>query len=306
MTKQLAFFRSIFACFFPCCLALLSCLAAQGMAAESDIWLVKSHAGEAADVETLQFFQLQGRSWKKWDAETFYSTQNAEIPLIVYAPGYTTTTEDTVMLGMKLTSLYKKRGESRTVFWKWPSEKVDCRLIPDIRSKLPIVTQNAELMAAFLRKLQSRSKVCMIGFSFGNRIILDAAESLATNPSDRSEHFTFHLVLAAAATDADSLGKGGRHENVPEFCEKILVLYNPEDSKLLFYPFLYGRHSLGKLIGPESLGKQGPPLSRICPENREHIEAININRYVGSEHKTVDHIMTPSFRNRVDSYLLFQ
>ncbi len=294
MTKR----HTIFYC-VPFVLLTSFLLACASTAGEPDIWLVDSKcACGNPSVDTLHYYRLVDHRWEHSDAETFYATQVSEVPLVIYSPGYTTTMADTVEIGMKLTSLYVRKSPNRTVFWKWPSEKTGCRLVPDIRSKISTAAHNALFLAEFLRGLAPESKVCLVGFSFGNRIILDAAAHLAMNPSGGLK---LHLVLAGAATDQGSLGVGGRHGMVPGFCDKILILYNPADSKLKFYRFLYGKHAR-----PESLGRLGPPMSRILPQDRNRIEAININRYVGKEHQTIRHIMTPSFRNRIDTYLLFQ
>lgn len=267
-----------------------------------DVWLVDSSSvrcgnGEP-DVGVLRYYRLEERRWIPSDAEEFIATQDAEIPLIVYSPGYTTTRKDITEIGMKLVSLYARKAACRTVFWKWPSEKNGCRLVPDIRAKIGLAADNAKFLAAFLHGLAPDSKVCLIGFSFGNRIVLDAVEKLAAGEDG---NLTLHLVLAGAATDQGSLAPGGRHASVPGFCDKILVLYNPDDAKLNFYRFLYGKQAR-----PEALGRLGPPMNRLRPEDRSHVEAVNINRYVGSEHLTVQHIMTPSFRNRIGTYLFFE
>jgi esterase/lipase superfamily enzyme len=149
----------------------------------------------------------------------------------------------------------------------------------------------------FLNRLKPESQVCMLGFSFGNRIICDAVAKLGDN---RPDGIQIHLVLTAAATDWHWLMPGSRHGEVPRLTEKILILYNPDDRALKFYPFLYGDGSR-----PEALGRLGLPLPRIAPEFRDRIEAVNVQRSVGGHHRTIWHLQTPIFRQRMNDLLFF-
>ncbi len=282
--------------------AILSTVITCPTIAAQDIWLIDTHqvpwssASEAGFTRTI-YYQLVGNQWIRSNAETFYETQVHDIPVVMFSPGYTSTTTDTVEVGMTLTRLYKPGQNCRTVFWNWPAEKVRCRLGRDIREKIPVTAASGQYMAMFLQRLKPDSKVCMIGFSFGNRIICDAVENMGDN---RPEGMRIHLVLTAAATDRNGLATGSRNGNVPRLAEKILILYNPADRALKFYPLLYGDGSR-----PEALGRFGPPMARIAPEYRDRIEAVNVNPYVGKYHRTVYHLQSPVFRQRMNDYLFF-
>ena len=270
--------------------------------AEHDIWLVDTHQAswhQASEesFERFVYYQLIDNKWVKSDTETFYATQDPAIPLVVFSPGYTSTISDTTEVGMALVRLYKPEQECRTVFWCWPAEKIRCRLAPDIREKISVAAASGDYLAMFLRRLKAESKVCMIGFSFGNRIICDTTEKMH---DDQPEGMQIHLVLTAAANDRIWLASGSRHGNVPQVAKKILVLYNPVDAALKFYPLLYGNGSR-----PDALGRFGPPTSFILPEFRERIEAINVKAYVGKNHRTVYYLHTPIFRQRMNAYLFF-
>jgi len=270
--------------------------------AEQDIWLIDtqnapwSHASEAG-FSKIVFYQFVDNQWVRSDAESFFETQTADVPLVLFSPGYTTTTTNIIEIGMLLVQLYQPGQNCRTVFWKWPSEKLRLRVVSDIRDKIVVAETNGDYLAMFLHRLKPESQVCMVGFSFGNRIICDAVARLG---DDRPDGMRIHLVLTASATDRGWLASGSRHGDVPRLVEKILILYNPIDRVLMLYPLLYGNGSR-----PDALGRFGPPLSKITLEYRDRIEAVNVQCYIGKMHQTVYHLRTPVFRQRMNDLLFF-
>ena len=271
--------------------------------AEQDIWLIDTRpapwnrATEAGFAKAV-YYQLVGHQWIRSNAESFFETQTAELPLVVFSPGYTSTTSDTVETGMSLVRLYQPDQNCRTVFWSWPADKMRYRLAPDIREKIAVAAASGDYLAMFLNRLKPESQVCMVGFSFGNRIICDAVARLG---DDRPDGMRLHLVLTASATDRGWLASGSRHGEVPRLADRILILYNPADRVLMFYPLLYGNGSR-----PDALGSLGPPMSGIAPEYRDRVEAVNVQPYIGKMHQTVYHLRTPVFRQRMNDYLFFK
>ena len=272
------------------------------VSASEDIWLIDTHSSpwhsaSEQGFERAIYYQLVDNKWVKSDLTTFLETQAPEIPLVIFSPGYTSTMSDTVEVGMSLVRLYQKDQKCRTVFWCWPADKIRLRLGPDIREKISVAEASAGYLRLFLSRLKPESKVCLLGFSFGNRIICDAVQKLG---DECPENMRFHLVLTAAATDRVWLAECSRHGDVPRLADKIFVSYNPADRALIFYPHLYGNCSQ-----PDALGRFGPPMQLIAPEYHDRIEAVNVNPYVGSYHRTIHHLQTPVFRQRMNDYLFF-
>ena len=267
-----------------------------------ELWVIDTHAvpwyhADEASFSKIVFYRCDGTSWIRSDAEAFAESQQPEIPTIFFVPGYTSTMSDLLQIGGELLRLLGTEKSYRLVLWNWPSEKIVAGLRRDIRAKIPVATANGDYMAFVLRSLKPQSKVALLGFSFGNRVIGDAIESLA---GDRPEGMRIRLILAAAATDRNGLADRGRNGNVPKLAEKILVLYNPNDFRLHFYRHLYGTG-----YRPEALGRFGPPLAAIRPEFRDRIEAVNTHPYVGIRHQTRLFLQLPPFRHRIDSYFFF-
>lgn len=302
MSNTDAFFEKIRMMFMVLCFLFSLFGTGTYVVAGQDIWLVDTHHAPWNNATKegfakVVYYQLDGHRWVRSDAETFFETQSPEVPLVLLSPGYTSTTSDTIEVGMALVRLYESNQNCRTVFWSWPAEKIRLRLARDIRDKIHVAAASGGYMAMFLNRLKPDSQVCMIGFSFGNRIICDAVEKLG---DDRPAGMRIHLVLTASATDRGWLATGSRHGNVPRLADKILILYNPADRALSFYPLLYGNGSR-----PDALGSFGPPLARIAQEYRGRIEAVNVQPYIGRNHLTLYHLQTPIFRLRMNDYLFF-
>ena len=282
-------------------------LAAQVVAATprecQDIWRVDLHAVARSSANEQQFSKLayyrwQESQWQISEAETFFETQQPEIPLIVFAPGYTSTISQTTQVGLSIVQTFDPDKPCRVVFWSWYSERGVGNIRRDVRSKLPIIDNAAGHLALFLQMLEPQSKVCLFGFSFGSRIVCNAVSSLKKNDG---EGLRLNLVLSGAATDRNWFAKGQRHGDVPAIVEKILITYNPDDWALRFYPWMYEFSCRTKALGYEGL-----PMRNIAPEFRSKFENINVNRYIGDEHKTLTHVRTPAFQSRINAYFFFE
>lgn len=270
-----------------------------------DIWCIDLHAvarltADEQDFPKLKYYRWENRRWQVSDAETFFGTQQPDIPLIVFAQGYSLTTQQTTQVGLGLVRTFDPNKPCRVVFWNWYSDRGIFNIRRDIQSKIPIANNAADYLALFIQSLKPQSQVCLFGFSFGSRIVCNAAETLRKN--DRQpEGLRLHLVLSGAASDRDWFAKGNRHEKVPQIVEKILVTFSPSDWVLRFYPLMYDFQ-----CRTPALGLEGLPMRGIAQEFRDKFENVNVNRYIGNEHKTLLHVQTPAFRSRVNTYFFFE
>ena len=234
------------------------------------------------------------------DAETFFDTQCAEIPLFFFAPGYTSTTAQTTRVGLGIVQTFDPNKPCRVVFLDWYSERAVHKIRRDVRGKLPIINNTAEYLTLLLQEVKAQSKVCLFGFSFVGRIVCHAVETLRKS-GQRPEGLRLHLVLSAAATDRDWFAVGQQLSKVPEIVDKILVTYNPDDWVLRFYPFMYNFQHRA-----QALGLEGLPMHNIAREYRDRFENINISQYIGDEHQTLYHVRSPIFRSRINRYCFFE
>ena len=279
--------------------------AAAALGERQDVWRVDlSSVTYLSDSERhfskLTYYQWEKNRWVASDAETFFATQQPETPLVVFAPGYNSTTQQTTTVGLGIVRNFDPNKPCRIVFWDWYSTKGVGNIRRDIRSKLPIVNSTGNYLALFLQNLKPQSKVCLFGFSFGSRIVCHAVETLRKN-DQRPEGLRLNLVLSGAATDQIWFAKGQKHGRIPEIVEKILITYNPDDWALRFYPMMYDHRDKAP-----ALGYTGLPLRSVAPEFRSKFESINVQRYIGKEHQTLSHVQTPVFRIRIGTYFFFE
>jgi len=270
-----------------------------------DVWRVDLHAvaWQSANEQhflKLKYYRWENNQWQSSDADTFFDTQQAEIPLIFFAPGYTSTTLQTTQVGLGLVQHFDPNKPCRVVFWDWYSERGPGNIRRDVRNKLHVINKTADYLALFLQKMKPQSKVCLFGFSFGSRIVCKAAEALEKS-GQQPEGLRLHIVLSGAATDQYGFAKGQLYGRVPEIAEKILVTYNPEDWVLRFYPLMYDLRHKAK-----ALGLTGLPIRKIDPAHRDRFENVNVNGFIGREHQTLLHVQTPVFRNRINNYFFFE
>ena len=273
--------------------------------AHQDVWRVDVRPvaflnATEQNFQKLRYYRWENNQWQLSDAKTFFDTQRAEIPLTVFAPGYSLTTQETTQVGLGLVRNFDPNKLCRVVLWDWYSDK-GCKLIRrDIRNKIPIGYNSANYLAIFLQNMKPQSKVCLFGFSFGGRIVCDAVETLRKG-GQRPEGLRLNLVLSGAATDQHWFAMGQRHGRMPEIVERILVTYNPDDWVLRYYPLIYSFRS-----DTAALGLEGLPMRHIAPEYRGRFENINVQRFIGRKHQTLYHIRTPVFRSRINAYFFFE
>ncbi|MDR1963631.1 MAG: alpha/beta hydrolase [Planctomycetaceae bacterium] len=269
---------------------------------EQDIWLIDTHSvswnrASENDFGRIEYRRFRNHCWEDSNAAAFFDSQNPLVPLILFAPGYTSTTANTIEVGLGITQLLTQEKPHRMVFWNWPSQRISHGLRQDIRAKIPVAAANGQYMAQFLQLLKPDSQVCLLGFSFGNRIIGDAVVHLE---NDQPQHLRIRMVMASPATDQHDFLEGAKYAPIPERVEKILVLYNPNDFRLSFYPFLYD-----PAIPIDALGRYGPSAS-VRQKYQDKIEAVNVDSYIGIRHKTLIVLNTPAFRQRINTYLFFE
>lgn len=250
--------------------------------------------------DKLKFYRWNNKCWQPSDAETFFSTHRADVPLIFFLPGFTSTTPQTTQVGLSIVQTFDPDKPCRVVFWDWLSDRGTTGLRRDVQSKIPIIGNTAGYLSLCLQKLEPQSKVCLFGFSFGCRIACHAAEKLRKSGL-QPDGQRLHLVLSGAATDQNWFGKGQQHGKTPEIIEKILVTYNPDDWVLRYYPLMY---SIG--CNPAALGLEGLPMRSIAPEFRDRFENVNVSRYIGDAHQTLPHVRCPAFQSRVNTYFFFE
>jgi hypothetical protein len=154
----------------------------------------------------------------------------------------------------------------------------------------------------FVDQLPEESRVTLVGFSFGARIITGALHILGGGSLGRHCHFEpqhsgrrpVDVVLMAAALHADWLCPGHYHGQAMSQVDRMLLLNNCSDPAMKYYRFVSrgGR--------PQALGCCGPTC--IDADGAAKITERNVGCYVGKEHNLFCYLSSPGVIGQIWEY----
>lgn len=276
----------------------------RSVSAESDLWIVDTTSVNGYGSLSEQFSKItfqchDGTQWIVSDVESFERTHCHDRPIVFVVPGYSNTQSDTIRIGMKTRNLCISNESipCRTVLWNWPSHQTNSRKLRDVRAKIPIAEANGKYLGLLLQRLEPAAKISILGCSFGSRIACAAILYLDENDNSKRR---INLVLTAPALDHDWFSPSAKYGRIPEYVDKLLLFYNPNDRVLRLYPLIYGLGS-----NREAMGKVGPVFHAFQPEHRPKIKPINMSAELGDRHHIDHYLDTHTLKEYVASHLLF-
>jgi hypothetical protein len=127
--------------------------------------------------------------------------------------------------------------------------------------------------------------------------VLDGRQREASQYPDRPGA---RVVLIAGAIADDWLEPGMRFDRALSQTDRMVVMYNPHDNVLRFYPFLYGRG------GPPALGYAG--IRNVCclGKDRHKVCELNVSEAVHHGHGWGHYVNSPSIICRLRHELLMR
>jgi len=194
----------------------------------------------------------------------------------------------------------------RFVIWSWPSERILGRVRSDIQVKACRTNAEAFYLADFLDGLDPKARVSLSGYSLGARVTTGALHLLGGGVlGDRqletrrhAERSGVRVVLLAAAMGDDWLLPGMRYERALSQADRLVVMYNPLDAVLRFYPLMYGRG------GPDALGYTGIRNACCLGEDRQKVCELNVSGAVHRGHGWGHYANSPSIIRQLRHELL--
>lgn len=277
--------------------------------AADQVWLVSTrHAPLAPPADRcmlLEYWQLQADgTWTAADEGLFLASQTPAEPVSVFIHGNRADWQGSVDAGWLAYCQLKQQAGARgvrLVIWSWPAERVHNRNRPDTQEKAQRSDGQGVYLAQWLERLPPDVPVCLIGYSFGARIITGALHLLAGGdldghclaPLSVARQAPIRAVLVAGAMDNDWLLPCSRNGLASRPLERLLITVNGCDPALKWYSFLYGRG------GPPALGYTG----LACPEwlgpEALKIEQVDVSGEVGKVHDWACYASTPSLVSRL-------
>ena len=238
-----------------------------------DAWFADTRSG------TVAFSRLKTNSWQASTDQEFLETFDPAVPLVVVVHGNWMSHTEAKHYGKLFHAISRDMGPHRLLVWSWPSEKINCRVRRDLQIKASRADTQSEHLSALLHSLPADSKVSLVGFSFGAKLICNTLQHRVDQP----EHpLRIRTVLLAAGMDRASLQPGRQYGDALPATESMLVHINHLDSKLRFYPLLYG------CGGPEAVGKEGISRYGMSAESKAKIKSVDVSRLIGAEHGFMD------------------
>jgi hypothetical protein len=231
-----------------------------------------------------------GRGWIKSSLAEFLSTDDNARTTAIFIHGNDTDASEAESRGRSLyRSLLTSRCDmppTRLVIWSWPSERVIPRYRKDAQLKACRTTVEGYYLAQFIDQLGPQTPVSLGGYSYGAGVVtsglhylgggtLDGRQLVERQHPDRDPA---NVILLGAAIANNWLLPGMRHQHALSQVERMVILFNPTDFVLHFYPRLWGGH------GPEALGATGLAAPRRLGSERAKITQINVQPQLHRRH----------------------
>jgi len=278
--------------------------------------------------------------WVHGTFEQSIAENDPSMPMIVFVHGNRTQSGEAIRDGKNL----RKRIASFSaepfnfVIWSWPSNRIARSNRVDVRTKATRSDAQSYYLAAWLRELKHdkpETRISLIGYSFGSRIIAGALHMLGggriagrtlpevevpdapeeddnagvSNPSaDNSSEGTdangveenakwqpLRAVLIAGALDADWLLPGRRNGLALSQVDKMLVTKNDADPVLRWYPMIRSRRS-------EAMGYVGPRGCGRPYSDGGKVFTLDVNCPVGRAHSWCRYIASREINAHLAPY----
>jgi hypothetical protein len=249
------------------------------------------------------------RNWRRSDLAAFLATEQLQLATSLWVHGDRVESSEGFSQGWETYQQLVRGadvGSMRFVIWSWPSEQVlERHPARDARIKAFRTNAAGYYLGGLLRELEPTTRVGLIAFSFGSRVVTGALHVLAggemlghalpgEDPHPPRRH---NVALMAAGVDHDWLRPGRPHGLAMTQVESMLLVNNYFDRVLRFYP---------KLWGGQALGYVGLYLGGSMAPQAEKIRQVNAGAYVGKQHSRQAYIYSGTVMSMVREYALYR
>jgi hypothetical protein len=246
----------------------------------------------------IRQFDASGELVERTPQELFAQTIGR--PVLIQVQG-SLTTPDIALGGLLWTHTWLQSGraiqaDTVLIAFDWPSQRVYQFDPRDINEKGRRAYIAGDHLARFVQAFPAASRICLLGQSFGGRVVTSALHLLGGGALNSQDHdpqvclptlrpdLQVRGVILAGASDHTWLNPGARLDHVLHGCEGFLNLYNRRDEALRLYPMLIRsdhRRALGRVgLTNKDLDRLGPLAGRY----EEH----DLHDLLGREHTLLD------------------
>jgi hypothetical protein len=201
--------------------------------------------------------------------------------------------------------------ETVVIAFDWPSQRVYRNDIRDINEKGRRAFVAGYHLARFVQAFPPGSRICLLGQSYGGRVVPSALHLLGGGCLNSQDHdppvrlprmrsdLHIRAVVLGGASDHTWLDPGARLDHALHGCEALLNLYNRRDEALLLYPLLIRsghRRALGRVgLSNRDFDRLGPLAARYAEQD--------VHGILGDEHTLLDAVASPRIGRWIAPYL---
>jgi hypothetical protein len=236
-------------------------------------------------------------------------------PVFIQVQG-SLTTPDIALGGLMWSQAWLRENralppDAVVIAFDWPSQRVYRNDILDINEKGRRAYIAGYHLACFLETFPPGSRICVLGQSYGGRVVPSALHLLGggvlnSQDHDPQVHLTglrpdlrLRAIILEAASDYFWLDPEQRFDRALYACEGLLNLYNHRDEALLLYPFLV-RSEHHKAIG--RIGLKQEDFNRLGPLAAKY-EEHDTHDELGLEHTLLDAVANRQIARWMAPYL---
>jgi hypothetical protein len=279
-----------------------SCIAdstaeADGDSGDHELWIVSTRDLPGAECGCpAPEFQPRveryvcGSGWVGSTLEEFVASDDATRVTAIFIHGNDTDPAEAEARGRQLyRQLLTSRcavPATRLVIWSWPSEQVLRHFRRDAQLKACRTNIEGYYLARFVDQLAPQTPLSIGGYSYGARVatgglhllgggVLDGRQLVERMHADRQPA---SVVLLGAAMANNWLLPGMRHDRALSQVERMVILFNPADFVLHWYPRLWGHG------GPEALGATGLAAPAQLGPERAKVTQVNVRSQLHCRH----------------------
>ncbi len=214
--------------------------------------------------------------------------------LVVYVHGNRASCNVALDRSRRIYQSIRRCRDPSSIDWiafSWPSTKEGC-LLKDFREKADRTNAQSLYLAWFIRRqLLLGTRVTMIGYSYGGRVISGALHCLGGGslagrclPGERLCNANVKVGLVAPAMGADWLAPNGYHAMSSQNMESLLLFYNSRDAVLKRY------WRLERMRNSKALGYVGVKcVAARSDGSTVKVYSKNYAKFVGLRHVELDY-----------------
>ena len=279
-----------------------------------EIWTISSRQVAFDDERSprLSYWQYchQTGQWTPSSHEAFLASDDPALPNCFFVHGNRVNHDEAFQIGWRayerIRSQAPPRRRFRFVIWTWPSTQIP-GLLKDLRLKAQRAEAHAYYLAWLLDQMHPQTRVSLVGYSYGARLIASSLHLLGGGRSAgralvsrlHPDRRPVRAVLMAGALDNNALLPHARNGLALTQVDRMLVLTNPADEVLKYYRLLYGLGSKVQALG--AAGVAG--LQSLA--NQSKVAHWNVSRLVGSEHDWSRYLYSPAIASRIERHALY-